>query len=115
MEPVKHPKGWGYELWIVNNKNYCGKILHFNKDKKCSWHYHKLKHETFYVQQGTIELLHGWNDDINKAEKIILEQGMSFEIPTGMKHQMRGLTDADMYEFSTTHFESDSYRVIKGD
>ena len=75
MEPVKHPKGWGYELWIVNNKNYCGKILHFNKDKKCSWHYHKLKHETFYVQQGTIELLHGWNDDINKAEKIILEQG----------------------------------------
>ena len=115
MEPVKHPKGWGYELWIVNNKNYCGKILHFKKNKKCSWHFHKVNHETFYVQKGEIELLYGWDENIDQASKIILKPGMSFEVPVGLKHQMKGLTDADMYEFSTTHFESDSYRIIKGD
>ena len=52
---VKHvPKGWGYEKWIVNNEKYCGKLLFFEKGKKCSWHYHKLKHETFYLHSGRI-------------------------------------------------------------
>ena len=56
MEPERHEKGWGYELWIVNNNLYCGKILHFNKGKKCSWHYHKVKQETFYVQKGKLKI-----------------------------------------------------------
>ena len=30
------PKGWGYEKWIVNTDEYCGKLLHFIKGKKCS-------------------------------------------------------------------------------
>lgn len=115
MEPVKHPKGWGYELWIVNNKNYCGKILHFKKNKKCSWHYHKLKHETFYVQKGKIELLYGWQDDILQSQSIILTPGQTFEVPIGLRHQMKGIVESEMFEFSTTHFEHDSYRVIKGD
>ena len=50
------PKGWGFEKWIVNNEKYCGKILYIVKDHKCSWHYHKIKDETFYVQSGKIEL-----------------------------------------------------------
>ena len=28
------PKGWGYEKWIVNKEEYCGKILFFVKGKK---------------------------------------------------------------------------------
>ena len=36
--PEHHPKGWGYELWLVNNEKYCGKILHFEKDRRCSFH-----------------------------------------------------------------------------
>ena len=45
---IKHvPKGWGYEKWITNNEKYCGKLLYFNKGKKCSWHYHEIKEETF--------------------------------------------------------------------
>ena len=41
-EDIYVPKGWGYEHWIVNKKEYCGKILFFKKGKRCSWHYHKL-------------------------------------------------------------------------
>ena len=52
------PKGWGFEKWIVNNEKYCGKILYIVKDRKCSWHYHKIKDETFYVQSGKIILYH---------------------------------------------------------
>ena len=37
------PKGWGHEKWIVNNEMYCGKILFMEKNKRCSWHYHKSK------------------------------------------------------------------------
>ena len=51
METIEiHPKGWGYEKWIVNNDLYCGKVLFFERGKKCSWHYHKVKDETFYVK-----------------------------------------------------------------
>ena len=32
---IKHvPKGWGYEKWIVNTDEYCGKLLFFNKGKR---------------------------------------------------------------------------------
>ena len=31
-----YPKGWGYEKWIVNKDEYCGKLLHIIKGKKCS-------------------------------------------------------------------------------
>ena len=114
MEPVRHNKPWGYELWIVNNNLYCGKILHFNKGKKCSWHYHKVKQETFYVQKGKLKIWYGTDDDITKAKEIILEAGQTFEMPIGVRHQILGLEETDMFEFSTTHFESDSHRITKG-
>ena len=108
-------KGWGYEKWIVNNEKYCGKILHFDKDKKLSWHYHKIKDETFYLQFGKILLRVGWNDDISNAKEVILEPGDGFHIPTGLRHQMQALEDSDLLEFSTQHFDEDSIRIIKGD
>jgi hypothetical protein len=55
--PMKFvPKGWGFEKWIVNNEEYCGKLLYFVKGKRCSWHYHELKDEVFYIQSGKILL-----------------------------------------------------------
>ena len=110
-------KGWGYEDWIVNKSEYCGKVLFFKKGKKCSWHYHKLKDETFYIQSGKLEVMYGWDDRKTETfvERTILEAGDSFHIPVGMRHQMTGLTDVTMFEFSTEHFESDSIRIMKGD
>ena len=28
-------KGWGFEKWIVNKEEYCGKLLYLAKDKRC--------------------------------------------------------------------------------
>lgn len=113
---IKHvPKGWGYEKWIVNNEEYCGKLLYFYKGKKCSWHYHVEKHETFYIQSGSILLKYGFDDDLDNAEQIQLNPGDRFFVARGMRHQMYALEDTEMFEFSTTHFDSDSHRVRKGD
>ena len=37
------PKGWGKEIIFVNNDEYCGKLLCFEKGKKFSMHYHIQK------------------------------------------------------------------------
>ena len=78
---IKHvPKGWGHEKWIVNTEEYCGKLLFFNEGKRCSWHYHKVKDETFYLQSGRILLYYGDSDDLAEARDVILEPGDKFHI-----------------------------------
>lgn len=137
-------KGWGYEDWIVNSEKYCGKLLFFKRGKKCSFHYHKIKTETFYVHKGELKVW--WSDDdvhsdlmknqmypvdkkgqaiTSDGEKleikqfsqhgiIVLEEGDTFQIPIGLRHMMEGVKDTWLFEFSTQHFDEDSYRVIKG-
>jgi len=108
-------KGWGYEKWIVNKTEYCGKLLYFKAGKKCSWHVHELKDEVFYLQSGKMIVRYSENDDIESAEEMILETGMNFYIYPGLRHQMEALKDSELFEFSTEHFDSDSYRITKGD
>ena len=110
-----HKKGWGHELWITNKDEYCGKILHFKAGKKCSWHYHKIKHETFYLQKGKLLIYFGDEDNIELANNRILMPGDSMTIYQGLRHQMVAIEDSDLLEISTQHFEDDSYRIIKGD
>jgi len=109
------PKGWGFEKWIINCEEYCGKLLFFIKGKKCSWHYHELKDEVFYVQSGLIKIYYGYDDDMSKAETTILSKGDNFHVPRGLRHRMEALLDTELFEFSTQHFDSDSHRVQKGD
>ena len=108
-------KGWGYEKWIVNKAEYCGKLLFFLNGKRCSWHYHKLKDEVFYVQSGKLLVKHSDNNDLASAKEIILNPGDNFHVSRGLRHQMIALEKTELFEFSTQHFDSDSYRVIKGD
>jgi quercetin dioxygenase-like cupin family protein len=110
-----HPKGWGYEKWIVNKPEYCGKLLYFLKDKKCSWHFHKIKDEVFYLQSGKLLVKYSEDENIETAKEITLNAGDSFHVYTGLKHQMIALENSELFEFSTQHFEDDSYRIIKGD
>lgn len=109
------PKGWGHELWVVNKPEYCGKLLFFEKGKRCSWHYHKLKDEVFYLQSGKLLVKYGTTDDIEEAEEMILETGQNFHVYTGLRHQILSLEDSELFEFSTQHFDSDSHRITKGD
>ena len=108
-------KGWGFEKWVHNSEEYCGKLLYFVKGKKCSWHYHKLKDEVFYVQSGTIIVRFSDDDHLENANNIILRKGDNFHVYRGLRHQMEAIEDTELFEFSTQHFDSDSYRIKKGD
>lgn len=109
------PKGWGYEKWIVNKSEYCGKLLFFHQYKRCSWHYHILKDEVFYIQSGSVVLKYANHDFVNSAHQLRLNAGDSFHIPRKLRHQIIAITDSEVFEFSTEHFDSDSHRVEKGD
>lgn len=103
------PKTWGFEKWIVNCEEYCGKLLYFVKDRECSWHYHILKDETFYVQSGKLLLKYS-ESDTPMFEKI-MEPGDKFHVYRGLRHQIIALQDSELFEFSTQHFDEDSYRI----
>lgn len=109
------PKGWGFEKWITNNDLYCGKILYFVKGRKCSWHFHEVKDEVLYVQSGRVILRYSNHDSIVDADEVILERGDSFRISPQLRHQMSALEDSEIFEISTTHFDDDSIRILKGD
>ena len=110
------PKGWGYEKWICNTEEYCGKLLVFEKEQaKFSMHYHIIKKESWYVQEGQFQF--DWIDT-EKAEQHtdILNVGDSLTIDRGQPHQLTALQpNSIIFEVSTEHFNEDSYRIIKGD
>ena len=109
------PKGWGREVWIANNPLYCGKILEIRKGRKCSLHYHKLKTESFYLRSGKLRVRVKESPENELTEEFDLTPGDCMDVPPGLVHQMEALEDAELFEFSTQHFDSDSYRLIKGD
>tara|TARA_Y100000593_G_C4268862_1_gene316257 strand:- start:416 stop:775 length:360 start_codon:yes stop_codon:yes gene_type:complete len=114
--PIKHvDKGWGYEKWIVNKPEYCGKLLFLKEGKRCSWHYHKIKDEVFYLQSGKLLIKYSDQDQIENAKSMILTPGQNFHVYIGLRHQMIALEDSELFEFSTQHFDEDSHRIIKGD
>ena len=77
--------------------------------------YHKLKDETFYLQEGKLLVKYSDENNIDEAKEFIMQKGDKFHVPTGLKHQMFALKDTELFEFSTQHFDSDSNRIERGD
>ncbi len=115
---IQHPKRvekkWGYELWIHNDTDYCGKLLVFNNSgDKFSMHYHMIKDETWYVQEGAFQF--DWLDTEN-GERLYtqIQKGDVVYIEKGLPHQLTALTDNSIvFEVSTQHFDEDSYRIYR--
>jgi mannose-6-phosphate isomerase-like protein (cupin superfamily) len=108
------PKGWGRELWIANNELYCGKILEINQGKMCSLHFHKLKTESFYLRSGRLKIRIKESPAAETIEEFELVAGDCMDVPPGLVHQMEAIEDAELFEFSSQHFDSDSHRLVKG-
>ena len=107
-------KGWGSELIWATNDKYCGKLMNFNKDAKFSMHFHSEKDETWYVNSG--EFIYRWIDTDNaEVHEEILVQGDVVRQRPGQPHQIEAKTSGEIFEVSTHHKDSDSYRVWRGD
>ena len=103
------PKGWGEELIIENNDMYCGKVLVFNSGCKFSMHYHMINDETWYVEYG--EFIYRWLDtETAELHEIILREGDVVRQRPGQPHQLEAITNGRIFEVSTHHEDSDSYR-----
>jgi quercetin dioxygenase-like cupin family protein len=127
----KHKRGWGYELWIENSPQYCGKLLHIEKGKKTSLHFHMVKTETMYLQSGLVRLHisalpappSGDPEVLEEVKKnlsyylyqVDLHPGEKILIPRRQIHRIEAIEESDLFEFSTEHFEHDSIRIEKGD
>jgi len=113
-------KKWGYELWIENNSQYCGKHLHVLPNKWCSVHYHKNKKETFYITSGELYIQYSNSLELDdwlheKYEQLVLRQGESLTLESLTAHRFTSNTNyaCDFIEISTFHEDSDSYRIIE--
>jgi len=108
------PKGWGKEIIIENNEKYCGKILVFEPECKFSMHYHMNKDETWWVEYG--EFKYRWIDtETADIHEEYLKEGDVVRQRPGQPHQLEAVTNGRIFEVSTHHEDSDSYRVLKGD
>ena len=111
-QPKRVEKVWGYELWIHNDEEYCGKSLVFpKKDSHFSMHYHLKKKETWYIQSGSFQF--NWiNVEEGQHDSRIITEGDSVLIERGLPHQLIALEDNSIvFEVSTQHFDEDSYII----
>jgi mannose-6-phosphate isomerase-like protein (cupin superfamily) len=114
-DKFQKPRGWGWEYWLENMPEYCAKVLHVFKGKRGSLHFHKDKKETMMLSKGYVQL-RMVDPETGSEYSIYLEHvGDSVTIPPAQVHQIIGLEESEIVEFSTIHDEKDSYRVQKGD
>ena len=109
-----HQKAWGHELWVINNEKYCGKLLVFKEGKSFSMHYHLLKDEAWYISKGEFQYTY-IDTETSKHIKVIVKEGDCIHLMPGQPHQMLAIEEGScIFEVSTQHFDSDSYRVMPG-
>ena len=111
-KPKRVEKVWGHELIFHNNDEFCGKLLVFPKSGSCfSMHYHMLKNEAWYVQSGSFEF--EWIDtEEGQLYHEMIREGHCVDINRGQPHRLTSMTsDSIIFEVSTQHFDSDSYRI----
>ena len=103
MKGKEVKKTWGREIWMANTEEYCGKKLILEKGKRVSLHCHKIKDETFYIDEGKVLMEVG-------GETKIMQKGDVVRILPGTLHRYTGLTDVVIIEISTHHEDEDTYR-----
>lgn len=92
------------EFWIANEKElgYCGKFLFMFKAQRCPCHCHRMKHETFYVLKGRIEMT---VDDRTH----VMEIGDTLVMEAGRRHTFLALEATLILEVSLPSVLGDNF------
>lgn len=101
MEKIEKP--WGWELIVEKNGYYVVKKLFMKKGHSCSLQYHEKKHETIYVIDGILKVLHGHSSD--SLSVTLLNKGDVFVCEPKYIHRMTGEENCLYIECSTTEIE----------
>ena len=110
--PIKKNLGkrtWGKEILLsLIPKILSLKLLKLKKGKKGGLQYHHKKNECGYILSG--RLIVRFDKGRGKLNKKVLKAGDAFHFPPGSVHQEEALTDCQIIEASTPHF-NDRVRV----
>lgn len=112
IKPLDMPfvsKRWGWELHVCNSDKYCGKKLFVKQGHWLSFHHHDIKDEVLFLESGKANFFYG--EDMQSARHCLMTVGHAFHVEPGLKHQIQAIEDTVIFEFSTQHFDSDSYRT----
>ena len=96
-------KPWGFELIFAHTDRYVGKVLHVNPHQALSLQYHRVKDETLYLAEGSVEL---WVEEEGTMVQTTLSGGESYRIQPHTKHRMvAGDAGCDIIEVSTPELD----------
>ena len=102
-------RNWGKETLLTLIPNVLTlKILKIKKGKKGGLQFHHKKNECGYVLKG--KLIVRFENEKGKIKSKILKKGDSFHFPPKSIHQEEALTDCEIIEASTPHY-NDRVRV----
>ena len=94
----------GLTVFEVNNnvkEGYCGLFMFMFAGQTCPMHHHRVKHETFFIVKGRVEMeLDG--------KKFIMEQGDTLVVNQNAKHIFTALDDSLILECSKPDIVDDS-------
>ena len=102
---------WGEEILVaLIPKKISLKILKIKKGKKGGLQYHRKKNECGIIISGKLKII--YDNGNGKLLKKILKKGDTFHFPPGAIHQEQAITNCQIIEASTPHF-NDRVRVEK--
>ena len=104
FEPRKVEKPWGYELIWAEADDYVGKVLFVKAGESLSLQFHRVKDESWLVQQGRAKLELGSAGDAMLAQEVI-GAGVAFRFRPGTVHRLTALEDTTIVEVSTNHLD----------
>ena len=104
VEPRKVEKPWGYELVWAESDHYVGKILFVKAGASLSLQFHRVKDESWLVQEGRAKLELGSAGDAVLKEEVI-GAGATFRFRPGTVHRVTALEDTTIVEVSTNHLD----------
>jgi mannose-6-phosphate isomerase-like protein (cupin superfamily) len=104
FEPRKVEKPWGYELIWAETDQYVGKVLFVKAGESLSLQFHRVKDESWLVQQGRAKLELGSAGDAMLNEEVIAA-GATFHFRPGTVHRITAIEDTTIVEVSTAHLD----------
>jgi mannose-6-phosphate isomerase len=104
FEPRKVEKPWGYELIWAEADHYVGKVLFVRAGESLSLQFHRVKDESWLVQEGRAKLELGSAGDAVLKEEVI-GAGATFRFRPGTVHRVTALEDTTIVEVSTNHLD----------
>jgi N-acetylneuraminate synthase len=91
----------GFNINNNLNEGYCGKFMFMFKGQTCPMHHHRIKHETFFIVKGEVNMILG-------GREYRLKQGDRLIVDQNVRHMFTAITDCLILESSKPDLVDDS-------